>query len=232
MSGEDAVSLRNDSAQLDQFVGVGVHARRVHQSGGEAVSAVAHGVCKQAFHLCQFIVSRGPIFEPDDVRSEIASYLEATKDVRRDLGAFERTCRRFRAIGTDVAQRSDAETMRVLRFEHEATPHCSEARFVRYAEGRLLSDCIDLLLKTACDRGFADAARLLCEMPLQKTTVRTLIKALSDKDGLVRYNAYTSLKKITSEDFSCEWYGDPRKMRTKAVGQWERWWRSDGIKKF
>ncbi|MDI6733513.1 MAG: HEAT repeat domain-containing protein [Planctomycetota bacterium] len=92
---------------------------------------------------------------------------------------------------------------------------------------------INLLLPLLADSEFshrADVARVLGNIPSQKQVVRALIKTLSDKDGWTRYCAYSSLKRLTGQDLSCEWLGDPAETRMQTVAKWEKWWAEKGSK--
>lgn len=80
--------------------------------------------------------------------------------------------------------------------------------------------------------GRPELATALGNVPPDKSTVKTLINALSDKDGWVRYRAYCSLKKLTGQDFACEWIYDSESACKQTANKWEKWWTDEGSKKY
>ncbi|MBI5778792.1 MAG: HEAT repeat domain-containing protein [Planctomycetes bacterium] len=72
----------------------------------------------------------------------------------------------------------------------------------------------------------------LADLPPKKHVVKTMIEMLSDEDGWTRYCAYCALKRVTGQDFNCEWMYDSDTVRKETAALWKKWWAEGGSDKY
>ena len=76
------------------------------------------------------------------------------------------------------------------------------------------------------------AILMLAEMPVRKNNVKTMMDMLADEDGWNRYCAYCALKRVTGQDFNCEWVYDSEVIRKETTALWKKWWADEGTNKY
>ena len=133
----------------------------------------------------------------------------------------------YQSIKTPVSKK-DQEIERLLPRPPMMETAINELGKIRTPEARAI------LVGLLGDKDFpyhAEVAQALGNMSPEKSMIKALIKTLSDKDGWTRYCAYYSLKRLTAQDFACEWVFGPEQTRTETVAKWEKWWKEEGSKK-
>lgn len=76
------------------------------------------------------------------------------------------------------------------------------------------------------------AILMLAEMPVRKNNVKTMMDMLADEDGWNRYCAYCAIKRVTGQDFNCEWVYDSEVIRKETTALWKKWWTDEGTNKY
>jgi len=76
------------------------------------------------------------------------------------------------------------------------------------------------------------AILMLAEMPAKKNNITLMIAMLADEDGWNRYCAYSALKRVTGQNFNCEWVYDSETIRKETIKLWKKWWADEGANKY